>query len=426
MTNINVKHLVFRNALWLVLGQGLKLIIQALYFVEIARSLGPSNYGAFVGVVALVGIAFPFVDLGSGNLLIKNVSRNKDLFAAYWGRALIATGGSGSVLFVIVLLVSRFALSSAIPVGLVLLVSASDLFGLTLITISGHAFQAFDRLNWTAIFSVLTSTCRLLGASILIGMHPHPSPLEWGYVYCGSTTIVAGIAVLLVCAKLGMPTRNWRRSKETREGFYYSIGLSAQTIYNDIDKTMLTRLATLDAAGIYGAAYRIIDVCFVPMASLLVASYANFFRAGARGVGACFSYAKPILFRALAYPALVCPVLLVSAGLVPHILGADYEQAADALRWLALLPILKLASYVFSNVLTGSGYQGLRSCVQVGVAVFNVLINLWIIPLYSWRGAAWSSLASDALLAFGTGVAVFVVAHREKRAPVKISADIMV
>jgi len=37
--------------------------------------------------------------------------------------------------------------------------------------------------------------------------------------------------------------------------------------------------------------------------------------------------------------------------------------------------------------------------MQIGVAVFNVAINFWIIPAFSWRGAAWSSLASDGLLA---------------------------
>jgi hypothetical protein len=40
-------------------GQELRLILQAFYFIQIARSLGVSSYGAFVGVVALVGILFP-------------------------------------------------------------------------------------------------------------------------------------------------------------------------------------------------------------------------------------------------------------------------------------------------------------------------------------------------------------------------------
>ena len=53
-----------RNSCWMLFGQGLRLLIQCLYFIEIARSLGPDNYGAFVSVAALVGIVFPFASAG--------------------------------------------------------------------------------------------------------------------------------------------------------------------------------------------------------------------------------------------------------------------------------------------------------------------------------------------------------------------------
>jgi preprotein translocase subunit SecF len=45
--------------------------------------------------------------------------------------------------------------------------------------------------------------------------------------------------------------------------------------------------------------------------------------------------------------------------------------------------------------------------VQVGVAALNVGLNLLILPRWSWVGAAWTSLASDAVLM----VAVYGVVH---------------
>ena len=51
MIAASFKTTLARNTVWMVLGQGLRLVIQALYFVEIARSLGVRNYGAFIGVV---------------------------------------------------------------------------------------------------------------------------------------------------------------------------------------------------------------------------------------------------------------------------------------------------------------------------------------------------------------------------------------
>src|SRR6476620_11267842 len=109
------KTALARNSAWMTLGQGLRLIIQALYFVEIARSLGAANYGAFIGVVALVGIVYPFGTLGSGNLLVKNVARDASRFALSWGRALVTTAVASSVLFSAVLVLSHSALPGSIP-----------------------------------------------------------------------------------------------------------------------------------------------------------------------------------------------------------------------------------------------------------------------------------------------------------------------
>jgi O-antigen/teichoic acid export membrane protein len=414
-----------RNAWWMSLGQALRLVIQALYFIEIARSLGVRNYGAFVGVVALVGIIYPFGSLGSGSLLLKSVARDKNLFSSCWGKALATTVVFGSMLLVVVLAVSRLALPAEIPVRLVALVAVSDIFGLNIISVAGQAFQAFDRLIWTASINVMISMGRLVGAVILIAIYPHPSALQWGYIYLGGTVVVATIAVLLVSKILGFPRFNWRRSRdELREGFYFSASQTAQTIYNDIDKTMLARLGTLEATGVYGAAYRLIDVSFIPVSALLSSALPNFFRSGVDGISSSLAYAKPLLLRGLKYAGLIGVILLLSANVVPHILGAEYAPTAQALRWLAVLPALKVLHRFLSDALTGAGYQGLRTCIQVCVAIFNVLINLWLIPRYSWRGAAWSSIASDAALACAIGAAAFVLSRRSRMVLVGAATEV--
>ena len=69
---------------------------------------------------------------------------------------------------------------------------------------------------------------------------------------------------------------------EFKEGFYFAVSQASQTIYNDLDKTMLVRLGGLEATGIYGAAYRIVDVSFAPVGALTQATLARFFRHGER------------------------------------------------------------------------------------------------------------------------------------------------
>jgi len=67
---------------------------------------------------------------------------------------------------------------------------------------------------------------------------------------------------------------------------------SATTIYNDIDKIMLSRLADLSATGVYCRGLSRIDVTMTPVRSLAAAAYPQFFRKGPRGLAATYPYAR--------------------------------------------------------------------------------------------------------------------------------------
>ncbi len=416
MLRARIKSKLARNTLWMSMGQGLRLVVQAAFFAVIARSLGASNYGSFVGVAALVGILYPYGALGSGNLLVQAVARDKRMFGAAWGNALATIAVFSTLLVAVATLASRVALPHTIPVRLVLVVALADIPGQGLITLASQAFQAFEQLHWTALITLLISVNRLIGALLLVFLHHHPTALEWGCVYLCCTAVTASVASTLVYFHLGAP--HFESPKSARalwNGFHFSISMSAQTVYNDIDKAMLARFSTLSATGIYGAAYRLIDVSFAPVLALLYSAYPRFFREGSAGVASSFSYAKPLLLRAVGYGLAIAGGILLCAGIVPYVLGREFVQSAAALRWLCPLPFLKAAHYFLSDTLTGAGYQGLRSAIQTGVAGFNVLINLWLIPRYSWLGAAWSSIASDLLLAVSVGMAVYILSRPSRQ-----------
>lgn len=386
-----------RNTFWMLLGHGAQMPIRAVYFILIARSLGAQGYGAFVGVTALVAILGPFASMGSGNILIKHVARDGSTFHKYWGRAIILTISSGLLLTILALFLSMFLLPTAIPSTLVLCVSISDLIFFSLLGVSSQAYQGFQRMSRTSFLTVLPNISRLLGLLILI-LVKKPSPLDLGYFYLASTVLACLIAFVLVTRELGKPTFDRKVFRgELREGLYFSVALCSQSIYNDIDKTMLARLASLEAAGIYAAAYRILDAAFAPIRSLLYASYARFFQSGVNGMRGTLSLVGKLLPYAAGYGLGISILLFVSAPILPYILGRDFVETVPALRWLALLPLLRVLHYFPANSLTGAGFQGLRCFCHVTTAVLNVCLNLWLIPKYSWKGAAWASLASDGM-----------------------------
>ncbi len=208
-----------RNSVWMFLGYGLRIIVQAGYFILIARALGPREYGAFVGTTALIAIAAPFAGAGAGNLLIKNVSRDKSLFAVYWGNALFLLCVSGLALMGDIKIVSHWILPPTIPMLLIVVICLSDMIGARINDFAANAFQAMDQMNYTASVGLLPFTLRLISAAIIISVWHHASAMTLGWFYLGSTAISCVVGIVITNWKLGAPLataftglgRSWSR-----------------------------------------------------------------------------------------------------------------------------------------------------------------------------------------------------------------------
>ncbi|MDJ0898984.1 MAG: oligosaccharide flippase family protein [Xenococcus sp. MO_188.B8] len=396
------KNSLAANTLWVFLAQSINIFIQAACFVIITRALGIKQYGAFVSVIALNQIFAPFVGLGSGFILLKKVSRNLSSFAVYWGNALFIILVSALVLNTFILLTFPAFLNSNIPFLVILFAIISDLIFAIILNTAIQVFQAINKLNVVAQLQVLTCITKLMAALCLVSFFPQQGIITWACLYMISKIFATVIAFILVQYHLGPPRLDIELLKsELVQGFYFSVSNSSRNIYGHIDKTMLARLSTLEATGVYAAAYRLISVAFIPLSSLLFSSYPIFFKQGAKGIRTSVSFVKKLLPLAMVYGLAIGVAILLFASIVPYILGEEYASAIEVLRWLALLPLLKSLNMFAGNTLTGADLQGFRSAMQVSTAFFNFMINLWLIPLYSWKGAAWSTLASESLLGMG-------------------------
>ena len=405
-------------------AQVLRTGIQAATFVLIARFLGASQFGVFVSVVAGVSILAPFANWGTGNLIVKNVARDGGTFGSSWGNALLVSLAFGFIIAAGLVLAAGSVFSAEASILLVVLVCISNLFFAKVTETSIYAFQAFGWFGSVTLIYVLSELFRLFAAVVFLTSSGSHTATRWAFFYLLGSVASGVLAFLLVCRVLGRPRPALGLFRaDFRQGFYFSSSLSAQTVYNDIDKTMLARLSSSESAGIYAAAYRIIDAAFLPVAALMYAAYPRFFQQGARGIRGSAKFAARLLPRALIYGAAVSGGLFIAAPALPLILGNGYHHAVQALRWLAPLPLLRTLHYFAGDTLTGSGHQGWRTLSQGLVVACNVAGNLWLIPRYSWKGAAWMSLASDFLLAVLLWVAVLVISARSRASATQEGAN---
>lgn len=399
-----------RNATWMLSGHGFQLLGRMGYFIIIAHALGPAGYGSFVACSALIGIMSPFASCGTGHVMIKYVARDRKVLAAYLGNALLVTAAFGSVLTLFALILRPHVLPESSTSAMLIAVAVSDLFGLEMSNICLQVFLALEQGQRFSHLMAFSTSVRFVAAVALVALGP--TATHWAYLYAASSVIATAVGIVAVSRHCAPPRFQISLFfPSVREGIHFATSLSSQSVYNDIDKTMLARLSTVEAAAIYAVAYRFIEAAILPVRSVANAAYPEFFRLGAQGVSAGFSFARQILRRSILYGLGMAAALFVAAGLLPIFLGHGYQQSAIALRWLCLLPLIKSAHIFLSDTLTGSNYQWQTSSAQIAVAVFNVAINFWVIRAFSWRGAAWSSLATDGLLA----VFLYLIIRRHLR-----------
>ena len=392
-------RLARNSAAGLVL-QVLRLGVQAAYFVALARALPVAGYGAFVGAAGLVGLAAPFAAWGAGDLLVQRVAREGAPFARAWGEALRTVAVAGMVCLLLVIPFGRWVLPPAVPTALLACVVVAECCGGALVSTAAQAFQAREQMARAGTVWVVLSAARLAGALALLGGLAPRTPAAWGVAYLGTTAMAAAWAVWHVGRELGRPARPGPRAPgATGQGFQYALGLAATSLYNDVDKTMLARMATLGATGAYGAGSRMVELSFAPVTALLSASYARFFREGAGGVAPAARLARRLLPAALAYASVTAAALWLLAPAAVHVLGNGYREVADVVRLMAPLPLIRAWQYFAANALTGGGRQPVRSAVQVAAAGLNVGLNLLWIPAHGWRGAGWATLVAEGALA---------------------------
>ncbi|HEY2470787.1 MAG TPA: oligosaccharide flippase family protein [Terracidiphilus sp.] len=402
------KSLVARNAGWMFVGQGTGAVLQAACFIVLARLLGAAEYGVFIGAFAYTGLVAQYSSLGSGTLLLRYVSEDRKTFPVYWGNVLVSTAVTGAILIAVLCCLAPHLLNAR-SASLVFLAGISNCVFATLTEQTGRVFQCFQMMRVTATLNLLTNLMRVLAVSGMLWKLHHATAWQWAAMSTAVSAVAAAIAVTTVTGSFGRPHFVPRLFlRRGVEGLGYSFASSTVSVYNDVDKTMLSHFGMNAANGIYSMAYRIADMATIPIYSIREAALPRLFQHGRAGIGDASVLSYRLLKRALPLSLLVAVATFLAAPLIPRLIGSGFAESVTALRWLCLIPVFRCVHIMIGNALTGAGLQTYRTIAQVSAASLNLGINLWAIPYFGWLGAAWASLVTDGALC----VLTWAILHR--------------
>ena len=380
------------DSLWSLVALGTRALASLVTFVVLTRSLGDEQFGFYIGVVALAGIAKPLSMAGAPDLLARNVSRDSADFARALRRVVSVASTIGVAALVILIAVGAVVIDQLDIVALALLAFA-ELLSYAVPETVAKALNSLERFRDGAIVLLSLGIGRAAIAGIL--------------AVAGVDTIApfaAGFVVVTVVVSIGSwgalpPERvTDRQPLLSAEGAAFAGSHVSATIQNDVDKSMLVAISGGAEAGAYGAGYRLVQYSLLPVQSLLAATYPRFFQRGVEGAAGTRSYARRLVPMVLAYTIPVGMVLILAAGLLARIVGGSFESVDLVIISMAGFPAMFALQTVFGDALVGSGHERFRATAAAGTAALNIALNVILLPTYGWRGAVVATYVVEFLL----------------------------
>jgi O-antigen/teichoic acid export membrane protein len=397
------------NVLWMLVSSGAGKVAGFVFVAIVARALGATDYGYFNFALSFVPLFLMFGSWGIGIMVTSEVARDHERLSEVFA--------SGFVL--------RIGLAF---VGLLLALSAAPLFvhgwtsfltvaivGLSLFLdeISGYlanVFKAFEQMRY---MSLVTLTNRV-GSTILAVI---AVVLGRGLIAVAVTYFLGSLGALLFAAttlrRRFPPIRLAdRRTPVMRQLLGRGILLGAASILNmalfRIDTVMLQAFRGATAVGMYGVAYRFIDSFLFVAWGVTNAALPRLARA-ANAVERTRALEVTAAISLAFYVPLAVIALFCSRWLVVTLFSDRYAMAVPAVPWLTSAALFYALAYAarVSAIVTGQR-KAIAAIAAFGL-VFNVALNLVVIPRYGFLGAAVTTFVSevlDALLLLGLVLSV--------------------
>ncbi|MDA9231734.1 flippase [Porticoccaceae bacterium] len=389
------------SSLWLIIEKLIYISVSLIVSVALARYLEPELFGRLHYLLALTSIVAPIMTLGLNSILSREVlHRPLDTtyilgsgivlrFIAGLATAVIATwlatyflGSVEHTLFSILVISSMF--NAALVVDFWFQARNANMYGVivrlvTLLIFSAARLWAIQLNAGLAVFIVL-SALEFIGLALLYLLAYH--------------RIGSGIDKLRVSF-----SESRRLLKEGRWLFLSGI---AAVMYLKVDQIMLGSMQGDQAVGIYSAAIRISEVWYFIPAAIMTGFFPQLVTKKSRnqtGYAADLQRLNDVLITIAALVAVV--ITLIADWFLPLLFGKEYMDAVPILVvhiWAGLFVFMRS---LLSKWLIVENYLKLSLLSQVLGATVNVVLNILLIPLYGPLGAAYATLVSYAVAAYG-------------------------
>jgi O-antigen/teichoic acid export membrane protein len=394
------------NTVVQIAGKIIGFVISGLLLVIVADRLGTSGMGDYVTVLAFVNFFVTIADLGANLVLVREIvqreGQGERITGEFLGFRLTFSLAVLALAPLVALLIPQYTMLIVWGVAIAAVAQFILLLNQLLVSVLQTRLQ-LDRATLAEIANRVFS----LGGVIIIGQ----SSLHGaGFFYALLTVVLAGSLVNFGVTYF-YARKFWRlRPKYSRQALLTTVMLVLPmgifsilgTIHFKADTILLSLLKGSYDVGIYGYAYKIGEIIFTFPVMFVGAAFPRLSTLFREDRERCKQFFESV------YNILVIgtiPFLTSLFFLSPHFtLILSRNAVADGILSGQVLQVLTAAFFfwfigtAFIHLLIAANeYASLTRNLAIAVAM-NVVLNLILIPRYSYFGAAWVTFITEAVM----------------------------
>jgi O-antigen/teichoic acid export membrane protein len=390
---------VARNISYLFIFQLLSRTLGLVINVVLARQLADAGYGRYSVILVIVMIAAMAADFGSANIVVREISRNRETSNSILSAVLFLRGMT-TVVVALGVIGGFFIAGVDRDFLLPLSIATLSIIPTSLSTAVEAAFQGFERMDLSAladvVFSLVLTTA---GVAVLYNG--------------GGITAMTIVYLVASCVRLGYSALFYRRMERVRGGWVFTREtfnhlaresfpvLYWQIIslaYYKVDILLLAWLRPAAEVGWYAAAYKLfeIPVMFGWLAvHALLPIMSRFYQTSKENLFVLFEKSlKYIWVIGLGTAVLI---FALARPVIELLFPPEFEPSVNIFRVLAATIPFMVGCTLFGNLYIAMGVQRRMAKWSLLSLAANVGLNLVFIPLYGAIGAAMTTLFADIL-----------------------------
>jgi O-antigen/teichoic acid export membrane protein len=392
----------FKNSIWIISERVMTLIIGVFVTALVARYFGPENYGQFNYAFAFVALFTAISTLGLESLTVKSLIEKKYEEGTILHTSLILRVIGGILLTVMASFIIRLIEPNDQSLHFIVLV-----ISFIMLTKSLDVIEYWIQSKQKAyVAAIIRMSLYLISSGLKIVLILNNGSLELYAMLYLLDAILIGIALVIAYRKIKEDQTVWKfkfgYAKDVLSKSYFLIlsGLMI-TLYMRVDQVMIgSMFNNRSELGFYSVAVKIAEMWyFIPLA--IITSFQPIIMESKHRSIEDYHKSIKLLFTIVFWISIGFSIFIsiFSNTIISILYGQAYQKSAEILTisvWAGSFAILGSARSIWLVMENLNKYSLYFAFLG---AITNIVLNLFLIPIYGGVGAAIATLISQVAVA---------------------------